>query len=148
MSAEARFMSKTMPEPNSGCWLWIGSTRKDGYGRFSLRDSKPILAHRASYELFCEAPANDMKVCHKCDNPSCVNPDHLFIGTQRDNVIDAVSKGKFFGRNHCIGNGKLTADQAKEIKISTKPQKDLAAQFNVSISSIQKIKYGKFWNWV
>lgn len=86
------FEDKYIPEPNSGCWLWIGALRA-GYGNFWYK-GKNESAHRVSWLLHNGKIPDEKCVLHKCDMPSCVNPDHLFIGTQRDNVIDAVSKGR------------------------------------------------------
>lgn len=87
-----RFLDKVVPEPNTGCWLWIGCTNKDGYGRFMM-NNKVCNAHRVSYEIFLGS-INNYQVLHKCDTPSCVNPQHLFLGTHADNMIDKTIKGR------------------------------------------------------
>jgi hypothetical protein len=87
-------MDKVSPEPNTGCWLWLGAPVDwKGYGRF-YRDGAAVLAHRAAWGLFRGEPA-DLRVLHKCDNPACVNPDHLFLGTQLDNIRDRDAKGRW-----------------------------------------------------
>ena len=79
-----------------GCWEWQGYRNPLGYGRMR-KDGKKHLAHRISYTLFVgEIPEGKM-LCHKCDNPSCVNPDHLFVGTNQDNVSDCIAKGRHKG---------------------------------------------------
>lgn len=84
-------ISKSMPEPNTGCWLWEGYTI-DGYGYASYK-GKHWLVHRLIYKEFVASPDN-FNVLHKCDQPSCINPEHLFLGTQQDNVDDMIRKGR------------------------------------------------------
>ena len=85
----------TMPEPNSGCLLWMGSVCKSGYGRVAYSgNGSPVLIHRIAYECAFGPILDRRHVCHRCDTPSCVNPDHLFIGTQKDNMRDMFAKGR------------------------------------------------------
>ena len=98
-----------MPEPNTGCWLWSGSISYRGYGLVT-QDEKTRLAHRASYELHKGPIADGLFVCHKCDVPSCINPDHLFVGSQTDNMADARRKGrKYVLRTQCRRGHAMTA---------------------------------------
>ena len=91
-----RFNQKFIPEPNTGCWLWIARLNNRGYGVIGRgrRGDGTTAAHRVSWELFCGLIPNGMHVLHKCDNPPCVNPQHLFLGTHGDNMRDAVRKGR------------------------------------------------------
>ena len=93
--ARKRFENSYMPEPNSGRWLWTGYVHNQGYGFFYYRGQKNLLAHRVSYEFYKGKIDIFSNVLHKCDTPCCVNPDHLFLGTQQTNVLDAISKGRF-----------------------------------------------------
>lgn len=84
------------------CWIWVGGLYSNGYGKF-FASGKYRLAHRWAYENFKSKIPSDILVCHKCDNKNCVNPDHLFLGTQSDNMRDAVSKKRLTQqkRTHC-----------------------------------------------
>jgi hypothetical protein len=129
----------------SGCWEWIASISKYGYGRFSL-DNRPCFAHRVSYEHFVGPLAMGMCACHKCDNRKCVNPDHLFQGTKGDNIRDMISKGRrVLGPSYGERNGcsKLTDAQVEEIRTRYIPRKVtcsmLAREYGVSKSLIGRI---------
>lgn len=89
---EERFKDKYTVSDN-GCWEWTGALGSDGYGRLKV-NNKMILSHRFSYELYKGEIINGLVVCHQCDNRKCVNPNHLWLGTQRDNMIDCVLKGR------------------------------------------------------
>ena len=101
-----RFMQYVSPEPNTGCWLWLGHTNPRGYGRFgigSVTDGSAtmVMAHRLSYQLHGGTIALGTFICHRCDTPSCVNPDHLFSGSRQDNAFDMARKGR--GRKSSLG---------------------------------------------
>lgn len=93
---EDRFFERISPEPNSGCWLWLGQCDRKGYGRIGLggRHGGNTGAHRLSLKIAGVNVPDDLFVCHRCDVPCCVNPDHLFVGTQHDNLVDMVRKGR------------------------------------------------------
>lgn len=91
MALSERFYKKISPDPNSGCWLWIGAAFNHGYGQMRI-NGKIKSAHRASWEIHNGDIPNDLFVCHKCDVKLCVNPDHLFLGTNSDNMKDMNDK--------------------------------------------------------
>jgi hypothetical protein len=93
ITASTRFWNKVLKTDT--CWLWTGTKDSRGYGRFAEMDRKMVLPHRFSWEIHFGRIAQGLQVCHKCDNPSCVNPKHLFLGTNSDNIQDSLRKGRF-----------------------------------------------------
>lgn len=147
----ARFEQLCMPEPNTGCWFWLGHIDELGYGRMVFR-SRSRKAHRVSYEIHYGAPPPNLKVCHTCDVRCCVNPEHLFIGTQADNVADMMAKG----RHRALGlsgadNPMAALDAASVKKIRQLHAKggvrqiELARRFNVSPMTISRIINNQAW---
>jgi HNH endonuclease len=136
----------------NGCWEWVGG-KKNGYGSFEsngiqmkARKSGKRGAHQVSYEAYKGEIPQGLVVRHTCDNPCCVNPDHLILGTQADNVADRESRGRRKGINgEMIGTSKLTAAQVSEIRASELSYAQLALMFCVDKSTIGLIKTGKSW---
>lgn len=129
------FFNRSMPEPNSGCWIWTGRITEYGYGRFS---NKKVArqAHRASLEISIGKRLNRMEyACHKCDVRCCVNPDHMYVGSQLDNMRDMIMKGR--------SKSKLTKEDIMYILQSREPQSVLASLFSVTQSTISNVKLGK-----
>lgn len=144
-SVEDRFSAKFVPEPNSGCWLWIGAVTYDGYGRFNVA-GKNMLASRVSYELYVGKIPSGLCVCHTCDVTCCVNPGHLFLGTRADNNIDMQKKGRSAdARGEKNGRSKITSEQALEILHSTLRPFELSRIYGVTLSNICHIKKGRSW---
>lgn len=143
------FWTRTERQP-TGCLHWTGRRDPNGYGRIDFRGA-PRLAHRVAYELtYGEAPG-DRFVCHSCDNPSCVEPAHLWLGSQSDNMSDAATKGRL---NSSRGNGsdnpasKLSEEHARQIKFGSDSAPRIAAQFGVSKETVYAIRKGKTWGWL
>ena len=147
-----RFDDKWTPEPNSGRWLWTGAVNPQGYGKMTMgRNGNKITkgAHRISFELMKGVIPEGMDICHKCDTPACVNSDHLFAGTRKDNLQDAIKKGLFYrakGENH--GNSIFKELEIKEIRKSNLTQSQLAKQYHCSKSAIKHIKRNRVWKHV
>ena len=89
---EQRFWAKVLKTPS--CWLWQGATAGRGYGVFGTNRDGLMYAHRFSYELHCGPIGDGLVILHTCDTPNCVNPVHLVAGTQRENVLDMIKKGR------------------------------------------------------
>ncbi len=138
------FHPRVMPEPNSGCWLWIGSAGKDGYGTINVGANKYWRVHRLSWHENRGEIPKGMHVLHRCDGPTCVNPDHLFLGTDADNTKDKMAKGR-----HLWGEdnppAKLTETMVKQLLADPRPAKEAAPDYNISESQFSAIRRGLYW---
>jgi len=127
--------SDNFQKVESGCWEWKGCKNKYGYGVKRV-NGKSVLAHRASYMIY-NGEIGLEHVCHKCDNPSCVNPNHLFLGTHQDNMSDMATKGR--------KNTKLSFDDVKAIRDSNLTNKELSKIHDVSERTIRHAKNTSNW---
>lgn len=145
-----RFWAKV--DRSGECWAWTGYRMPSGHGLFGRggRGNGMALAHRVSWELHYGPIPEGMKVCHHCDHGWCVRPDHLFLGTQADNLADMRAKGRGRGapRGSAHPKSRLTEAQARYIKGSGRTLRDLAAEYGVSATSIRHIKIGRSWSWL
>lgn len=151
-----RFERKLRKMTN-GCWIWLGAKTKriNGYGLVTLRINKKYKttsAHRVAYTLYCGPIPDGLDVCHRCDNPPCVNPDHLFVATRKKNLSDMRHKGRArhpFGENHA--RAKLSSEDVKNIRSEYRPYlrdrsgRALARKYNVHPSTINLIIKNKNW---
>jgi len=134
-----RIAKNTTPTP-SGCLLWTGAKYKDGYGCIGVGRGTALRVHRVTWELEHGPIPPGRLVCHKCDNPLCVNLEHLFLGSPLDNMRDMIQKGRhaqLAGERH--PSCKLTDAQVKEIRsLRTEGRKlnDIAAMFNISFQHV------------
>lgn len=133
---EERFWAKVEKLGDDDCWNWIGSSRPAGYGVIS-KNGKQTSATHVSLEINGTVIPSGLWVLHKCDNPRCVNPKHLYVGTPKQNSKDAVLRNRF--------NRKLTPEQALEIKKSSKEAVVLAREYGVSDGLIYAIRNGRKW---
>lgn len=145
-------INKNIKIDKNGCWIWQRAKHRQGYGHLSY-ERRPQLAHRVAWIVFKGKIPKKSKVCHKCDVPSCVNPDHLFLGTQKENMKDAYDKGRMIDRKLGRRRNKLTYDQVLEIKKLNAQgisRKELENKFNVKKTCIAKILRGDSWkkNWL
>lgn len=144
ISAARRLEHYSYPEPTTGCLLWIGFVSSTGYGKLSIRrDGRvaPRLAHRVAYELTKGPIPEGLCVCHKCDTPPCINPDHLFLGSHQDNNQDMARKGR--ARAAC-----LTEDDVRGIIAALargERHAQIAARYGVSATSIDRIATRRTW---
>lgn len=133
----------------NGCWEYNGSRTVQGYGRISVKGVTKK-AHRVAYESVHGPIPEGMVIRHTCDNPPCVNPDHLIIGTHQDNADDMVSRGRSFrGTGEAHSQARLTADQVDEIRNKYVPHKYtlsmLAEEYGISFQHVSDIIHRKKW---
>ena len=134
-----------------GCWLWLGKTNAQGYGKIKIH-GKYFSVHRVLYEVYKQVIFSGMNICHVCDIPSCCNPEHLFQGTQADNMKDMDRKGRrspYSPAGESNPKAKLTRTAVKYIKTLNKTNmfthKEIAANFGVTRSTISRICRGDGW---
>ena len=151
-----RFWEKVHKLPGDGCWLWTGArSRHGGYGIVSYK-LKPHRAHALSWEFANGTKPTGMVICHKCDNPPCVRPSHLMLGTHRDNIRDMAAKGRqglhrnperaIRGTRH--HNAKLTDELVREIRTSSESAYALAKRLGVSEPTIARVRQRVTWRHV
>ena len=136
-----RIMEKVSKE-GGACWLWSGCCGKDGYGVMGV-GRKQKRAHRMAYECFVGEIPDGMLVCHTCDVPRCVNPEHLFLGMPKDNTADMVKKGrKYIIPRELHHQSKLTSEQVKELvslRSSGRKLRELADMYGISFATVSQI---------
>lgn len=145
------FDEKWVSIPETSCWWWVGVANKAGYGRIK-RGGKQLYAHRVSHELHIGPIPEGMMVLHRCDNPCCVNPDHLFLGTHQDNMDDRAAKGRTSHTSRNQGEAchaaKLNEQYVRIVRNSTASAAVTAGFFGVSETTIRNIRSGKTWGHV
>jgi len=149
-----RFRSKFAERTESECWVWTDRPHTTGYGVLSIQvdgRGKLVYAHRLAYYLSkgpipSDAFGDTLLVCHTCDNRLCVNPAHLFLGTDGDNMRDKAAKGRNFRPiGELSSRAKLTADQVREIRLDSRTAEEIARSYAVSPVTVSSIRRGRTW---
>lgn len=132
-----------------GCWEWIGHRDPRGYGRFCVKASREVLAHRLAWVVHRGPIPDGMHVLHHCDNPPCCNPDHLYLGTNADNVRDRVERDRgqrLTGETN--PKARLTEDQVRAIRRDLRSQSAIAATYGIVQGTVSAIKRRRAWRHV
>lgn len=139
-----RFEEKYEPIPEAGCWIWTACSHERGYGLFytgfNRKKGKMEFAHRVSYEIYFGISPGDRSVCHSCDNPSCVNPNHLFLGSHKENMEDMMNKGRLI----CASQRIDREGQQKAMRLRKQGYmvKEIAKILGVSSSHASRLSRG------
>lgn len=136
-----------MPEPNSGCWIWLGTLCKNGYAQLATTKGKTERAARVSYTVNIGPIPVGKIICHTCDNRACINPDHIYAGTHATNGADAVRRGRtLMGElNH---SARLRFADIPNIRADGRHQQTIADEYGVARSTISAIKRRAIWRHV
>ena len=149
-TVEERFWAKVDKRGPDECWEWTAGTNSGGYGDIKVA-GRHIKAHRLAFQWLCGPIPEGICVCHHCDNPLCVNPDHLFLGTQAENIADRDAKDRGRGagpRGEANGSAKLTKADVREIRqlcAGGKAQEAVGKRYGISQSNISDIVNRKTW---
>lgn len=149
-SLRSRFERDVLPEPNSGCWLWTGPKYVYEYGCFSI-GRRSYLAHRFAFALYNGAVASKAHVLHRCDNPACVNPAHLYIGTHQQNMKDRGGRGRSSGGGkkgiECPW-AKIDESAVRAIRGDERPGAVAGPDYGISPAQFYRIKKRERWGHV
>lgn len=143
---QAKFINKSVKDKQTGCIVWMGA-KTNGYAVINFQG----LNHRV-HRLVAQAKFGELGkkvVCHKCDRPSCINPSHLFLGTQKENIQDCISKGRWADRSGEINHAKLQPSSVREIRLryeNGEKRTALAKEFAVGLSTVRDLINRKTWS--
>jgi hypothetical protein len=130
---------------DDGCWNWIGHRSEKGYGLLAVH-AKPFRAHRLSWIIHRGMMPDGAQVLHRCDNPACVRPDHLFLGDNAANHADKIGKNRQrAARGEAVGSARLSADDVRNIRASTEGPTALSRRYSMSVGHIDKIRRRMKW---
>lgn len=141
-----RLDNLSIPEPNTGCHIWLGAVDRRGYGKITI-GGRTVAAHRVAYEAANGPIPAGLNLCHRCDLPACINPDHLRPGTQLENIKDMHRKGRA-ALGERTNTAKLTAGKVRGIRFLAslgRPQNVMARQYDVSKMTISRIVRRELW---
>ena len=146
LTNEQRFWARV--DVSGECWLWTGARIRDTYGRFFTAERRSILAHRYAYELTHGPIPEGFEICHHCDNPPCVRPDHLFAGTKSDNMRDSFAKGRQRRDGEHSRRTHLTWQDVRIIRgvAGWIPTRLIAERYRISESEVRTIVTGRAWH--
>ncbi len=147
MTTRERFFSKVIVGPEDDCWPWTGGRNADGYGHIKVA-GKQVTASRMAWELLRGKIEHGLCVCHRCDNPICVNPEHLFLGTQAENIADMKAKGRS-GKKLLKGAKRPKLSKVDVLKIldmakdGNVTRLEIARMFGITIQTVRRIVNGR-----
>jgi hypothetical protein len=145
VTVDADYLAAKSRQDDDGCRVWTGYKDKCGYGRVVNRDGE-VLAHRVAYKVLCGAIPNGMHVLHQCDNPPCINPTHLFLGSHQDNMKDREAKGRTgrtMGRKGTASHASKLKEKDLELILGSEASAgELAKRLSVSTPTIYRVRRG------
>lgn len=140
------FWSRVDMTDQDGCWEWQGARTDRGYGVYAPLPGVLLRTHRVAYALHNNGIDDELFVCHTCDNPSCCNPSHLFLGTPKDNNDDKMAKGRHKSASgESNPQSKLTAEKARLIYLDKRTNREIGQEFGVSSSLVSMIRKRTIW---